>query len=301
MRNLNLVHLNGLRALEAVGRLGSLQAAAEELGVSIGAVSQQVIKAETQLGQPVFQRLPKGMVATKAARPMLARLTEGFHALSEAVAIGRQRDDALLTISVAPVFAARFLVHRLDRFSALHPEIRLRIDATTQLADLGTDDIDLGIRVGPGTWPGVDAELLIEQTVFPVCAPSLAVKLKEPKDILNLPAIIDGPSMFSWDIWLREAGLAGKGPNSGMATRHVFNDASLCLDATIAGQGVMLAWHTLATYALEQGRLIEPFSIRARTGNGHYLVTRAGARLPAKVRAFRDWLKTELPPLPEDR
>jgi DNA-binding transcriptional LysR family regulator len=295
MSNLNLVHLNGLRALEAVGRLGSLQAAADELGVSVGAVSQQVIKAEAQLGQPVFQRLPKGMMPVDAARPMLARLTEGFHALSEAVAIGRRQDDALLTISVAPVFAARFLVHRLDRFSALHPEIRLRMDATTRLADLGVDDIDLGIRVGPGTWPGVDAELLIEQTVFPVCSPTLAQKLKEPKDILKLPAIIDGPSMFSWEIWLNEAGLSG----AGMATRHVFNDASLCLDATIAGQGVMLAWHTLATYALEQGRLVEPFSIRAHTGMGHYLVTRAGARLPAKVRAFRDWLKTELPPLAE--
>ncbi|WP_105426204.1 LysR substrate-binding domain-containing protein [Neorhizobium tomejilense] len=297
MSNLNLVHLNGLRALEAVGRLGSLQAAADELGVSVGAVSQQVIKAEAQLGQPVFQRLPKGMMPVDSARPMLARLSEGFHALSEAVAIGRRQDDALLTISVAPVFAARFLVHRLDRFSSLHPEIRLRIDATTRLADLGVDDIDLGIRVGPGSWPGVDAELLIEQTVFPVCSPALAEKLKEPKDILKLPAIIDGPSMFSWEIWLNEAGLSG----AGMATRHVFNDASLCLDATIAGQGVMLAWHTLATYALEQGRLVEPFSIRARTGMGHYLVTRAGARAPAKVRAFRDWLKTELPPLTESR
>ncbi len=297
MSNLNLVHLNGLRALEAVGRLGSLQAAADELGVSVGAVSQQVIKAEAQLGQPVFQRLPKGMMPVDAARPMLARLTEGFHALSEAVSIGRRQDDALLTISVAPVFAARFLVHRLDRFSRLHPEIRLRMDATTRLADLGVDDIDLGIRVGPGAWPGVDAELLIEQTVFPVCSPALAEKLKEPKDILKLPAIIDGPSMFSWEIWLNEAGLSG----AGMATRHVFNDASLCLDATIAGQGVMLAWHTLATYALEQGRLVEPFSVRAHTGMGHYLVTRAGARLPAKVRAFRDWLKTELPPLTESR
>ena len=297
MSNLNLVHLNGLRALEAVGRLGSLQAAADELGVSVGAVSQQVIKAEAQLGQPVFQRLPKGMMPVDAARPMLARLTEGFHALSEAVSIGRRQDDALLTISVAPVFAARFLVHRLDRFSRLHPEIRLRMDATTRLADLGVDDIDLGIRVGPGAWPGVDAELLIEQTVFPVCSPALAEKLKEPKDILKLPAIIDGPSMFSWEIWLNEAGLSG----AVMATRHVFNDASLCLDATIAGQGVMLAWHTLATYALEQGRLVEPFSVRAHTGMGHYLVTRAGARLPAKVRAFRDWLKTELPPLTESR
>ncbi len=153
MSGLNLVHLNGLRALEAVGRLGSLQAAAAELGVTVGAVSQQILKAEAQLGRPVFQRLPKGMVATEWAVPVLAKLTEGFESLSQAVCAARRRDDTLLTISVAPVFAARFLVHRLDRFSALHPDIRLRIDATTALVDFAAENVDLGIRVGAGRWP----------------------------------------------------------------------------------------------------------------------------------------------------
>ena len=290
MKNLNMLHLNGLRALEAVARLGSLQAAADEMGVTVGAVSQQVIKAEAQLGRPVFQRLPKGMIPVEAARPMLARLTTGFQALSQAVALGRPQDENLLTISVAPVFAARFLVHRLDGFSRQHPQVRLRIEASTALADFAGDDIDLGIRVGRGAWPGVDAELLMEQRVFPVCAPALAVDLREPADILKLPAIIDGPSMFSWDVWLEQAGLAGRK----MTTRHVFNDASLCLDATMAGQGVMLAWQTLAGFALEQGRLVKPFAIEARTGMGHYLVTRAGRPLPAKVRMFRDWLRSEM-------
>ncbi|MFN7023971.1 MAG: LysR substrate-binding domain-containing protein [Pseudorhizobium sp.] len=290
MKNLNVLHLNGLRALEVVGRLGSLQAAADELGVTLGAVSQQVIKAETQLGRSLFQRTSKGLVPVTAARPMLLRLTAGFEALSQAVALGRQTDETLLTISVAPVFAARFLVHRLDRFSHKHPDIRLRIEATTALANLGADDIDLGIRVGGGTWPGVNAELLMEQRVFPVVAPALAERLRAPRDILKLPAIIDGPSMFSWEIWLREAGLA----DGQITTRHVFNDASLCLDATIAGQGVMLAWQTLAAFALEQGRLVKPFPIEASTGLAHYLVTPAGGRPPAKVRAFREWLREEM-------
>ncbi|MFB9951476.1 LysR substrate-binding domain-containing protein [Rhizobium puerariae] len=295
MNNLNLVHLNGLRALEAVGRLGSLQAAAEELGVSVGAVSQQVIKAEAQLGRPVFHRLPKGMVPVEWAQPMLVRLTEGFHSLSEAVCVGRRRDDTLLTISVAPVFAARFLVHRLDRFSALHPEIRLRIDATTALVDFAIDNVDLGIRVGAGRWPGVDAQLLLPQLVFPVCAPALAERLREPADILKVPAIVDGRAMFSWDVWFQAAGIEP----APMSIRHVFNEASLCLDATMAGEGVMLAWQTLAAYALDQGRLVAPFPIRAATGFGHYFVTRAGSRPPEKVRAFHTWLKAELAGLEE--
>lgn len=296
MSNLSLIHLNGLRALEAVARLGSLQAAATELGVSIGAVSQQVIKAEAQLGHPVFQRLPKGMVPLETARPMLARLTDGFRSLSEAVAIGRSRDEKLLTISVAPVFAARFLVHRLDRFTALHPDIRLRIDATTDMADFVTDGVDLGIRVGAGKWSGVDAELLLPQLVFPVCAPSLAAQLREPQDILEMPAIIDGRAMFSWDVWLRAAGLEGRQ----IKARHVFNEASLCLDAVIAGEGVMLAFQTLAAYALKEGKLVEPLAIRAATEAGHYFVTPAGMRQPPKVKAFHRWLTEELLELQPD-
>src|SRR6478735_8715669 len=152
MKNLNSVHLNGLRAVDAVGRLGSLQAAAEELGVSIGAVSQQVIKAEAQLDLVVFERTPKGMVATEPGARLLAMLTEGFRHLSQAVASTQRRDDSILTISVAPVFAARWLVYRLDRFAERHPDINLRMDATTRLVNPALCDVDIGIRVGSGDW-----------------------------------------------------------------------------------------------------------------------------------------------------
>ncbi|AIC26371.1 LysR family transcriptional regulator protein [Rhizobium etli bv. mimosae str. IE4771] len=290
MKNLNAVHLNGLRALEAVGRLGSLQAAAEELGVSVGAVSQQVIKAEAQLGQVIFERTARGMIATEAGRPVLSALDEGFARLSAAVSIASRRDDTVLTISVAPVFAARWLVCRLDRFAERHPDIKLRLDATTNLVNPALGDVDIGIRVGTGKWPDVKAELLLQQEVFPVCSPEMAARLKEPANILALPAIIDGRAMFSWEVWMREAGLSG----ATLATRHVFNDASLCLDAAIAGQGVMLAWQTLAAFALAEGRLAAPFGIRARTGFGHYFITAEGAREPKKVKDFKAWIREEM-------
>lgn len=290
MKNLNLVHLNGLRAVEAVSRLGSLQAAAEELGVTIGAVSQHVIRAEAQLGLTLFERTPKGMLPTEHARPVLAQLSEGFRNLAGAVETARKRDETILTISVAPVFAARWLVHRLDRFAARHPEIRLRIDATMRLIDPATSDVDIGIRVGNGTWPGVRAELLLQQEVFPVCTPELARDLKTPADLLKLPAVIDAHALFTWEVWLRAAGLSG----AQLETRHSFNDASLCLDAVIAGQGVMLAWQTLAAYALQQGRLVDPFGIRARTGDGHYFITAEGVRESKKVTAFKAWIRDEM-------
>ncbi|PDS39124.1 LysR family transcriptional regulator [Rhizobium anhuiense] len=290
MKNLNTVHLNGLRALETVGRLGSLQAAAEELGVSVGAVSQQVIKAEAQLGQVIFERTARGMIVTEAGRPVLLALDEGFARLSAAVSIANRKDDTILTISVAPVFAARWLVCRLDRFAERHPDIKLRLDATTNLASPALCDVDIGIRVGNGKWPDVKAELLLEQEVFPVCSPEMAAKLKEPADILELPAIIDGHAMFTWEVWMREAGLSG----ATLSTRHVFNDASLCLDAAIAGQGVMLAWQTLAAFALAEGRLAAPFGIRAPTGFGHYFVTAEGTREPKKVKDFKAWIREEM-------
>jgi DNA-binding transcriptional LysR family regulator len=279
-----------LRALEAVARLGSLQAAAAELGVTVGAVSQQVIKTEAQLGRAIFERTAKGMVPTETGLRVLARLSRGFEALSEAVALARQQDETILTISVPPVLAARWLVHRLDRFAARHPEIRLRIDATTRLVNPATSDVDIAIRVGDGRWPGVRAELLLAQEIFPVVAPRFAAVLGEPADILSVPAIIDVHAMFGWDVWLREAGLSGRA----IEVRHSLNDASLCLDAVIAGQGVMLAWQTLAAYALAHGQLVEPFRIRARTGFAHYFITAEGAREPKKVTAFKAWIRDEL-------
>ena len=290
MKNLNSVHLNGLRAVEAVGRLGSLQAAADELGVTIGAVSQQVIKAEAQLGWPLFERAPKGMMVTETGASVLARLREGFQALSAAVALAQHRDDNILTISVAPVFAARWLVYRLDRFAGRHPDIRLRIDATTQLVNPATSDVDIGIRVGSGHWLGVKSELLLAQEIFPVVTPQIAASLREPADLLKVPAVIDGHAMFKWDVWLREAGLSGRC----MEERHIFNDASLCLDAAMAGQGAMLAWQTLAAYALEQKCLVDPFGIRARTGFGHYFITAEGVREAKKVTAFKAWIREEM-------
>lgn len=290
MQNLNLVHLNGLRAVEAVGRLGSLQAAAAELGVSIGAVSQQVIKSEQQLGRQLFERTPKGMVATEVGQVILARLGEGFRLLSSAVAAAHRRDENVLTISVAPVFAARWLVNRLGSFSERCPDISLRIDASSSLTDPATSDVDLCIRVGRGKWPGVRSELLLEQQVFPVCTPTLAARLKEPADLLALPVIRDGRAMFSWDVWLREVGLAGRPVES----RHVFNEASLCLDAAISGQGVMLAWQTLASHAIQAGQLVVPFGPWAKTGDGHYFVTAENARRSERIDAFKRWLREEL-------
>ncbi|MCG6114544.1 MAG: LysR substrate-binding domain-containing protein [Mesorhizobium sp.] len=290
MRELNRIHLNGLRAVEAVGRLGSLQKAADELGVSVGAVSQQIIKAERQLGRALFDRAPRGLVPTAAGRAILPRLHAGFGELDAALALLRGGDQSVLVISVAPVFASKWLVPRLARFSRLHPEIRVRLDASIKLVSPDASDIDIAVRVGAGNWPGVAASFLMPQEVFPVCTPELAARLAEPRDLLSLPILRDVNSTLGWNIWLDQFGIS----EAELPEGHGFTDASLCLEAAMTGQGVMLAWQTLAHDALVSGRLVAPFPERAATGLGYWLVTSATRPKPRKVRAFERWIAEEV-------
>ena len=297
MEHLNQVHLNGLRAVEVAGRRGTLALAAEELGVSIGAVSQQILKTEQQLGHPLFTRTPKGLVPTEFGAALLAYLERGFRELSRGVALAQAPNKSLLTLSVAPVFAAKWLVPRLHGFQAAHPGLLVRVNAAIELVDLDHSDVDMAIRVGPGGWPDVKAELLHRQRVFPICTAGLAKRLKGPGDLANVPIIQDKPPVIRdffqvrWNMWLAlhgmdESMLVTAGPS--------YSDSALCLDAAIAGQGVMLGWHTLAMDALADGRLVKPFAEEADTGLGYYLVTSPGRGNDRKIAAFKAWIRKEI-------
>ena len=290
MSELNSVALSALRAVEAVARLGSLRAAADELGVTPGAVSQQIIKAETQLDRKFFERTPKGLVSTEVGREASICFADGFAALRRGIALTRQKSSDAVTISVAPVFAGKWLVWRMGRFVETHKGMRVRIDATVELVEPSAGEIDACIRVGWGDWKGVDAEELFPQRVFPVCAPAVAAKLRSPSDLANVPIIREPKSMFGWDVWLKPNDMSEKSLGDG----PVFSDASLCVDAAAAGQGVFLAWETLAEDALKAGRLVAPFPGRFRTGISYWFVEPKGLRRPRPVEAFRTWLVSEL-------
>jgi DNA-binding transcriptional LysR family regulator len=118
----------------------------------------------------------------------------------------------------------------------------------------------------------------------------MAEALHQPADILALPKIIDTRAMFTWDVWLSAVGLSG----AEIKARHAFSEASLCLDAAIAGQGVMLAWQTLASHQLQHGQLVAPFGPAVRTGFGHYFVVPENTKRSDKVEKFKRWLKREL-------
>ncbi len=161
MESLNRVHLSGLRAAEATARLGSLSRAAGELQVSIGAVSQRITRLEEALGCRLFDRVARGMVPTETGREVMALLSSGFGQLGAAVDLATRDRSHTLTVSVAPIFGARWLVWRLPRFTERHPDIRVRVDSDSRLLDPNT-------RPRPcADHPGPECRVFVERLARP--------------------------------------------------------------------------------------------------------------------------------------
>jgi len=290
MRDLNKVPLTGLRAVEAAGRLGTVVKAAEELGVTSGAVSQRIQKAEEALGQLLFKRTSKGLLLTPSGSDIMPLLTRGMSDLASAVSLLDPSRDDCLTISVAPIFASRWLVWRLRKFNDLYPHIRIRIDPNVKLLNPDHDDVDACVRVGCGGWSNVTSELLLEQRVFPVCTSEMAARLSSPGDLAGVPIIRENESLHGWSEWLAAFDLTPDLLNDG----PTYADASLCLDAAMTGQGVFMAWETLACDAVHAERIAAPFPQRMETGAKYWFVTGREPSRKKVVSLFRSWLKSEL-------
>lgn len=294
--------LNALRAFEAAARHLSFAKAAEELHVTPAAVSQQVRALEDHFGVKLFRRLPRSVVITEAGQSGLIALREGFERLAEAAELFRMHDaNATLVVSVVPTFAAKWLVPRLDRFQALHPEIEVRVDASDRLVDFEREDVDIGIRYGSGVYPGFVVHRLTHGTevVFPVCSPRLLEgphPLRRPDD-LRWHTLIhtdwkgQEETWPNWRMWLLAAGVsdidATRGPR--------FNIGALAAQAAVEGQGVALCNEFLAAQELAEGRLVKPFAlgVKAATHFAHYLVYPKAAAPKPKVAAFREWVLRE--------
>lgn len=285
------IPLNAIRAIEIVARRGALAPAAEELGVTVGAVSQHIRRAEERLGMALFDRTPTGLRPLPALLDALPQLTAGFAQLQEGLAGLTGGDDGVLNVTVGSVFASRWLIWRVHKFSQAHPGLELRLSVTAAMLDLSRPDIDCGIRFGDGEWPGAKASLIGGQEFQPVCAPELADRLAAPEHIFSVPVIIDQTSMLDWSLWLQHAGL---NPSAAMAG-PIYSDASLAFDAAISGQGSLLAADMMTADAVSDGRLVRPFNMPVRGTRGYFLATAAGRRESQKVRLFREWLAAEVP------
>ena len=284
-----LPNLNALRAFEAAARHLSFTRAANELNVTQGAVSHHVKTLEAQLGIGLFQREHQGLTITPAGLAYQAVVTTAFDALSDGTERLLNRETAgTLTISTSPNFVAKWLVHRLGRFTEAHPAIDLRVTASIRHIDFARDSVDLAIRHGTGDWPDLHVTRLCEEEIFPVCAPALLHDLREVGDLRRHMLLIDA-TRRDWPAWLEAAGMRGFVP----AHSLTFDQTSTAIDAAVAGQGVALARSALCAADLRAGKLVRPFPLSLKAPFAYYIVSPKPAASRPRIMAFRDWLLAE--------
>lgn len=291
-----LPSLNGLRAFECAARHMSFTRAAEELNVTQTAISHQIRRLEDELGVRLFMRLKDGLALTEEGYAYLPGIRSAFLELRYSTEkLLESSNNSVLTISTLVSVASKWLLPRLPSFREAHPDIDVRISASTEWVDFRKGGIDAAIRYGDGNWPGLRADWLMSDEIFPVCSPRLLTgdkPLNTPVDLAHHPLLqVSGVTANDWNDWLHAAGqppLTAKGP------RLTFDLAMMAVQAAIDGQGVCIGRSTYVDDDLRAGRLVAPFDLRLKSASGFYLVTPHDQAESKKIVAFRGWLSQVL-------
>ncbi len=286
--------LKTLADFAAAGRYLSFTKAAEELGVTHGAVSRQIKALEDFLGQPLFRRLTRRIELTEAGRaylPAVQRLLDEL--ASETDRVRQAGGGRRLTVSTGVSFAMKWLAPRLPRFQSAHPAIEFHLDVSDQVPDLERGFADAAVFHGTGRFPGLVAERVFDETVVPVCAPALLRQgpaLRNPADLLSRVLLHEDRMLPDWPHWFAAQGVTGidtaRGPR--------FSHGSLLLEATARGEGVALGRSLLMAEDLAAGRLVKPLGdLSLPAERGFDLLYPAGALQRPAVVSFRAWLLQE--------
>ncbi|WBL79633.1 transcriptional regulator GcvA [Bradyrhizobium xenonodulans] len=287
-----LPSLNGLRAFEAAARHLSFTLAASELNVTQTAISHQIRRLEEELGIRLFVRQNRALALTPEARDYLPGVRAAFNDLRLATdRLLRKDDDKVLTVSTLASLAAKWLLPRLTDFQEQHPGIDVRITTSTSLVDFQRDNVDAAIRYGRGQWPGLRADWLMADELFPVCSPSLLrgdKPLRQPEDLKGYPLLhTSNANSDDWRLWLTAAGLpADIARQPGITFDMIF----MTIQAAIDGIGVAMGRTSYVRDDIAKGRLVVPFKIALPADAGFYLVAPEGRREAPKLAAFREWM-----------
>ncbi len=287
-----LPSLNGLRAFEAAARHLSFTNAATELNVTQTAISHQIRRLEQELGIRLFVRQNRSLVLTPEARDYLPGVRAAFNDLRLATdRLLRKDNDHVLTISTLASMAAKWLLPRLSAFQEAHPGIDVRITTSSALVDFKGGDVDAAIRYGRGRWPGLRADWLTADELFPVCSPALLggnQPLKCPEDLAHYTLLHSSGSYDDdWRLWLTAAGLP---INISEQPGLTFDLILMTVQAAIDGIGVAMGRTSYVEADIAKGRLVVPFKITLPTDAGFYLVSPEARADPPKLAAFRQWL-----------
>jgi len=284
----NLPPLNALRAFEASARLSSVQRAAHELSVTPSAVSQQVQNLEQWVGFPLLRRRARQVQATAEGRAYLASVSAAFDQIAAATEeLSAGRVPRSICITCTPGFAVQWLVPRLQQFQDRHPEIDVRIDASTRLLDLRVEAVDLAVRHGNGRYPGLVSEKLLDDDLIPVASPRLLAgrgRVRRPVDLVQ-HRLLHIETRDDWRLWF-----AAQGIDVDWRRGPLLVDSAIGVQAAIAGKGIILIRRSLAADELASGRLVAPLPQGLSKGTAYYLVYLPENMAQPAVRAFRTWL-----------
>lgn len=289
----SVLPLLSLRAFTETGRYGSVKRAAETMGVTSGAVSQQIRQLEERIGVTLFTRTRYGVQLTEAGAEIHPGLLRAFDQIGTSMeALEAITARQTVTISTVPSFAASWLVPRLGRFTSEHPDIETRVEATSALVDLRRDRVDVAIRHGLGDYPGLVSEHLMAPVFLPVASPALLAAgppIRDPSDCLAYPLLQDS-DRADWRLWFKAVGvaddpLAERGPS--------FDDDFLLIRAAEAGQGLALIRDIYAAEEIASGRLALALDRPWPTDFAYYVVTLPNAPKREPVADFVEWLKHE--------
>ena len=298
MHPVSMPPLNALKAFESAGRHMSFTEAAKELHVTPAAISHQIKTLESYLGVKLFHRKNRSLELTAAGQACLPGLRKGFDHLG--VAIERIQSTVAaepLLISAPPIFGAKWLVPRIAEFSVAHPEVQIRIDPLQKISELEGPETDVAVRFGRGRYPGLRAQRLMSQEVFPVCSPELLRgkhPLLSPADLrwhtlIHFDPTFYDPDWPQWEKWLRAARVtdidASIGPH--------FSSPNFTIQAVLEGQGVALAVSLMADELVAQGQLIQLFDVNYPGNYGYYGVVSEEKIEEPRVNAFWEWLISE--------
>lgn len=287
----HLPNLAALRAFEAAARHQNFSRAAQEIHLTHGAISHQVRALEEELGLALFVRNGKKLSITEKGSAFAEVIRRALLEISQAAEVLRQQKNAKrLGITALPSFAARWLSPRLGQFIEQFPQLEVSLQSSNVLANFIDGEIDIGIRFGAGSYPGLIAEHLLDDVYYPVVSPHfnggrLPGSVKELGQAQLLRCAGE-----PWAPWFRLAGLNFPEPTSGL----VFQDSSMLAHAAVDGQGIALGRHSIVQAHLAKGNLLRLFDVELPCTSSYYLVYPPGQLEKPQVAAFRTWLLAEL-------
>lgn len=287
--------LNPLRVFEVVARAKNLTLAAGELLVSQSAVSRQISVLEEYLGVQLFTRERVGVKLTEVGAMYAQRIRPSFQEISNATEfITKKYSNNLIRLRTYTTLTARWLIPRLARFNLQYPDIEVIIDNRNAPLNFSTENCDIAIVYGDGSWPNTDATLFLEDEVEPVCSPAFFESDEGyqifPERLLRKRLLISKYRKSDWQLWLKHVGHEAVFER---AEKMVFSSSMLTWQAAMDGLGIAIGQRHMLVADLKHGRLIRPFNNPLKTGRGHYIVTPSLQRHSSKIASFKDWLLYE--------